>query len=639
AESLAFSVEKILAHPNLYAPRHLPSPTEKRIGKDEAYFLFSPKASGGSISQEISGEMDLVANIANGMEVICEIYEGYEVNCYVASEHGYFIGVESMTADEAGRRVFTEQFLNEYDPRERTWYIAAKEAKKPLLTGIYVGNDGHVEITCAAPYYDGDDFAGVVGIDLHLDTLSQMLSDRTLGTKNISFGLSEEGDILFSTESEGILAVSADRRDLRKAGEESLARAAARMAAGEMGIAPVTMNGEEYYISYAPMSKIGWSYGMMIRKEEAMQGARGARGAIQEQSDTFAESMHDFFRNTLLQVAVLLVILLFLMYRGSEKSAARIVKPILALTEGVREIAKGNLRKKLDIRTGDELENLADAVNHMTEELNDYANNIAKAAAEKKRIATELSLARGIQEGMLPSIFPKFSQDPRFELFASMDAAKEVGGDFFDFYFLDGDRLAITVADVSGKGVPAALFMVISKTVLKNAALSKDSSMDFGRAMERTNCQLCEDNEEMMFVTIFFGVLNLKTGEFVYVNGGHNAPLIGRAGKSGTDWQYIVEEKKSHMVGVIEDAAYEEKRLILSPGDMLYLYTDGVTEAMDEDGQIYTEARLRDTLCRAGKPGVPMKDILAAIRSDIDIHAEGAEQSDDITMLGVRYLG
>jgi sigma-B regulation protein RsbU (phosphoserine phosphatase) len=225
-----------------------------------------------------------------------------------------------------------------------------------------------------------------------------------------------------------------------------------------------------------------------------------------------------------------------------------------------------------------------------------------------------------------------------------MEAAKEVGGDFYDFYYLGDDRIAVTIADVSGKGVPAALFMVISKTILKNNALATAgrhgaASVEWGRVMERVNRQLCENNEEMMFVTMFFGVLDLRTGEFAYVNGGHNPPLIGRAQGETADWQYIEDEKKAHMVGVIEDAKYEEKRLTLKPGDMLYFYTDGVTEAMDGEKHLYTEERLQQTLNRTGKPTASAKEILAAIRIDVDVHADGAEQSDDITMLGLRYLG
>ncbi|MBR3458984.1 MAG: serine/threonine-protein phosphatase, partial [Selenomonadaceae bacterium] len=148
-----------------------------------------------------------------------------------------------------------------------------------------------------------------------------------------------------------------------------------------------------------------------------------------------------------------------------------------------------------------------------------------------------------------------------------------------------------------------------------------------------------ENNEEMMFVTVFFGVLNIVTGEFIYVNGGHNAPLIGRITEGKADWQYIRDEKKTHMVGVIENAKYMQKHLTLKPGDMLYFYTDGVTEAMNEEGLIYTEERLRETLCRQAASSASVRDILAAIREDINIHANGAEQSDDITMLAIRYFG
>ncbi|MCR5559895.1 MAG: serine/threonine-protein phosphatase [Schwartzia sp.] len=204
---------------------------------------------------------------------------------------------------------------------------------------------------------------------------------------------------------------------------------------------------------------------------------------------------------------------------------------------------------------------------------------------------------------------------------------------------LDEDHLALTIADVSGKGVPASLFMVISKTILKNVALSEGIGADLGKLMERTNNQLCENNEEMMFVTIFFGVLDLKTGEFSYMNAGHNVPFIGRTSDGHTEWSSLENKKKNYMVGAVEDAVYDERRLTLAPGDMLFVYTDGVTEAMDTDGNMYTEARLKETLEREGRPEVKSEALLAAVRADITAHVNGAEPSDDVTMLGIRFLG
>lgn len=219
-----------------------------------------------------------------------------------------------------------------------------------------------------------------------------------------------------------------------------------------------------------------------------------------------------------------------------------------------------------------------------------------------------------------------------------MHPAKEVGGDFYDFYMLDNQKLVVTIADVSGKGIPASLFMVISKTILKNCAITMTheadgNPIDWSRVLGQANAELCENNEEDMFVTVFFGVLDLKSGDFAYVNGGHNPPLICRDGK----FEYLRTEKKSTMLGFFESTAYYEYHLTLAPGDVLFLYTDGVTEAMNEDGAMYSEERLRETLNAQGEKTA--KELLAAVQKDVSEYAGKAEQSDDITMLGVIFRG
>ncbi len=221
-----------------------------------------------------------------------------------------------------------------------------------------------------------------------------------------------------------------------------------------------------------------------------------------------------------------------------------------------------------------------------------------------------------------------------FQLYATMDAAKGVGGDFYDFYMTDENHLVVTIADVSGKGVPAALYMMRAKTTLKNLVLMANAPDDFAAVVTLANQELCRENEEMMFVTVFFAQLNLTTGELIYVNAGHNPPLVRENGK----FRYLTQKKKHMMLGAEEDATYEAHRLTLHHNDMLYLYTDGVTEAMDKDSNLYTEERLQSTLNRISSD-ISTQEILAEVRKDIDAHADGAEQSDDITMLGVRFLG
>jgi sigma-B regulation protein RsbU (phosphoserine phosphatase) len=219
-----------------------------------------------------------------------------------------------------------------------------------------------------------------------------------------------------------------------------------------------------------------------------------------------------------------------------------------------------------------------------------------------------------------------------------MDAAKEVGGDFYDFYMLDEHRLAFTIGDVSGKGVPAALFMVIAKTVLENSALSAGATEDFAEVIRQANRQLCENNEEMLFVTVFFGVLDTRTGDFTYVNCGHNPPLL-RQGWDG-QFAYLRPTKKNLMMGVEEDINFTQETLHLSPGSLLFCYTDGVTEAMNAAKEVYSEERLQAALeAIEGDADMPVADLLAAVWQDVNAHVNGVEQSDDITMLAICYRG
>ena len=266
----------------------------------------------------------------------------------------------------------------------------------------------------------------------------------------------------------------------------------------------------------------------------------------------------------------------------------------------------------------------------MTDELKSYIDNLTKTTAEKERIETELSVAARIQAGILPKTLPARSE---FDLFAFMQPAKEVGGDFYDFYFLDENHLMITVADVSDKGVPAALFMVACKTLLKDCALLLGTVEQLSEIVARTNDRLAEANEEGMFVTAFTGVLDVETGEFVYVNAGHNPPLVRKNGIFA-----FLPIAKSPMLGVMKGMDFPAERLTLEPGDMIFLYTDGVTEAMNEKQELFGEERLQETLAEQPKERTAA-EILEAVRGAVESHADGAEPNDDVTMLGLVFKG
>ncbi|MDE5932844.1 MAG: PP2C family protein-serine/threonine phosphatase, partial [Lachnospiraceae bacterium] len=252
----------------------------------------------------------------------------------------------------------------------------------------------------------------------------------------------------------------------------------------------------------------------------------------------------------------------------------------------------------------------------------------AKDSEERQRIETELDVARRIQADMLPCIFPAFPERPEFDIYAAMAPAREVGGDFYDFFMVDERHLAIVIADVSGKGVPAALFMVIGKTLIKDHTKPGSS---LGDVFSRVNDLLCDANQEGMFITAFEGVLDLASGEFCFVNAGHEIPFLSRAGEPFLPYKI----RPGFVLAGMENMKYQCGSIRLAPGDKIFQYTDGVTEAMNREEELYGMARLESVL-RKNTAKSP-EGLLSAVREDIDVFVGSAPQFDDITMLCVEY--
>ena len=347
---------------------------------------------------------------------------------------------------------------------------------------------------------------------------------------------------------------------------------------------------------------------------------------VQAQMSDLDDEKILFIEETIVTTLLYLMLMLFVERKYLN---SKLLNPLSTLTQGVKEISAGNLEKKLDVHTGDELEILAEDFNIMTDELRKYMANLTRVTAEKERIATELEVASKIQLSMLPK---NFFADERVEVFATMKAAKEVGGDLYDFYKLDENHLFITIADVSGKGVPAALFMVAAITNLRNFAASQKNPDDLKGVIEKTNDRLCTNNDGELFVTAFSGVLDLTTGIFRYVNAGHNPPLIRRRGKSFEE----LPMELNFVLGGWEEWQYVQQEIQLEAGDMIFLYTDGVTEAADSAGKLYSLERLQKFLNELGDKA-SVKEILSAVHESLQKFSGAAEQSDDITMLAVKF--
>lgn len=312
-------------------------------------------------------------------------------------------------------------------------------------------------------------------------------------------------------------------------------------------------------------------------------------------------------------------------------SQKTIVSPINVLSNAA--IAYGNheedeIFSKVNIHTGDEIENLSDAMKRMEQDIKDYIANLTAVTAERERMGAELNVATKIQADMLPKIFPKFSDKKEYDVFASMNPAKEVGGDFYDVFEIDDSHLGLVVADVSGKGVPAALFMVIAKTLIKNRALLGGSPSE---VLEYANNQLCEGNEAGYFVTVWFAILNIKTGKGVAANAGHEHPAIRRA---GGEFELSIY-KHSMAVATLEGLKFKEHEFELGHGDVLFCYTDGVTEATDANNELFGNDRLIEALNNA--PDENMGSLCEGVKKSIDDFVGEAPQFDDITMLGIRF--
>lgn len=353
--------------------------------------------------------------------------------------------------------------------------------------------------------------------------------------------------------------------------------------------------------------------------------------------DSVMRDRQDFLRNLCLVLsgitALILAVLIFLIGKivlSPINSLARAAASFVSDREAHKEENAQSAISRLKIHTGDEIEYLCHSIQQMEQEINDYIENLTAVTAEKERMGAELSVATEIQASMLPCIFPAFPERKEFDIYASMHPAKEVGGDFYDFFLVDEDHLALVVSDVSGKGVPAALFMVIAKTLLKNSALNGCSPKEI---LEKVNNQLCENNEAEMFVTVWLGIFTISTGDFVCANAGHEYPAIRRA---GGDYE-LFHDKHGFVLAGMEGVKYREYEMKLFPGDVLFVYTDGVPEATNSREELFGTNRMIAALNKGKEKGC--KNLLKTLRDEIDEFVGEAPQFDDITMLSLFYKG
>jgi sigma-B regulation protein RsbU (phosphoserine phosphatase) len=381
------------------------------------------------------------------------------------------------------------------------------------------------------------------------------------------------------------------------------------MVRGETGfILYKSLVGVRSWMYYAPISSTGWTLAVVFPEEELLVNAK---------------------RLSMVMGGMGLAGILFLT-AAVIYIARSITKPLRSLAAATHVMSSGNFDVELPAaRSNDEVGILTQDFQSMKESLKEYIKNLTETTAAKERIQSELNVATDIQASLLPRLFPAFPHRPEFDIFASMDPAKEVGGDFYDFFFIDDNHLCFLIADVAGKGVPAALYMMVAKTLLKSEGQRLGEP---GHILSYVNNILAADNDSCMFATVLCAILDTRSGEVRFANAGHNPPLI--IDSEGV--RYLIL-KSGFVLGPMQDTLYETERLTMKPGDTLFLYTDGVTEATNFKEELYGDPQLLEDLQRV--PGEDLKEMIYHIRSKVTGHANGAPQSDDVTMLAVKYKG
>ena len=617
--------QKLYESPDLYGRRTIEEPKAENDGSLCVQLLHSEKVT-DLTKASVADEIGLLGNLADPMYEINQNFENMASN-YVAMESGLMIQADYISASKLAE----DGSVLPYEADTRPWYIGAESTKKAYFTPV--SRDAHtsdVGIMCGVPIFVDDKFAGVAGAGMYLHNIEEMVADIRLGSDGYACMINQDGQVIFSPKEDGELKVDIENQtDLRNTDNISLGAVIRSALAGSSGVTIMELDGAQHYVAYAPMKKVGWAFLTVLAEEEVLASTNALLDEMSHRSLRTVAKIEKTIQLSMISLSIAVIVFCAIGMLISMFVSGKIVKPIQLLTERVQAIDGENLdfTWESDTKVQDETAVLANAFLNMTQKMKQYIINITEITAEKERIGAELNVATKIQADMLPKIFPAFPERTEFDVYAQMDPAKEVGGDFYDFFLIDDDHLAIIIADVSSKGVPAALFMVIAKTLIKNHAMNQESLND---VFYKTNNLLCEGNEEGMFVTAWMGVLTISTGDFEFVNAGHNPQLL-----MNTDAYEWIDATPGFVLAGLEGIPYTSQQMKLKQGARIFLYTDGVTEAQNRANELFGEDRLLESLEKNGK--LPLSEMINAVRADIDAFVGDAEQFDDITMLAFEY--
>ena len=618
--------EYLFSHPNEFTPKPyaLPNPADDEKWVPKIMYADDTDPS----DPALIAKLGLISNMSDMMIDFCTSFGA--ANAYIATPEG-----AHLTISNTSSTWFENGELKHYDPRTRGWYQKAEETGKLIFTdGEYDANTGAYCVECAIPVYDeAGTLQVVIGADIYLDDIQHIMSDSSLIGENYLI-LNQNGQAILSPEGNSFPMAKEDYEgDVRNSNNEFLAKLATDAMKGDAtGVRLGELEDGSYYVIGRMIETTGWALVSAYSQEASGEPAVILQTKLSDIQESSAETYQNQIGKYRLVSFIAIIILLLLLLTNGAFLGKRIVKPLNTMTAKIASLSEGNLEFKMEdiYRTGDEVEELAQSFSTLSHRSIEYMNELVNVTAEKERIGAELSLANNIQSAMLPHIFPAFPNRSDFDVYASMDPAKEVGGDFYDYFLIDDDHLGIVIADVSGKGIPAALFMMASKLILQSVAMLGNSPAE---VLSKTNEALCSNNEAEMFVTVWIGILELSTGKLTAANAGHEFPAI-----MGPDGKFeLYKDKHGFVLGGMDGLKYKEYEMTLKPGTKVFLYTDGVPEATNANNELFGTDRMVEALNSSSN--TTPEDVLKNVRAAVDTFVEEAEQFDDLTMLCLEYKG
>ncbi|MBR2811709.1 MAG: SpoIIE family protein phosphatase [Solobacterium sp.] len=623
-EMLADFAERIYENPQLYGPMPFSGPDPERHGEVTAQVFYAENTSGN-----LDERFGLAANMS---DLMISLYGASDLtnSCFIGLPEGGFLIVD----DRSGVKFQADGTVKSYDPRTRPWYTQALREGGLIFTDVETDAfTGDIGIVCAKPVYVNGKLQAVVGSDLFLSSMQEAVqaSEENGGFVCV---VNSQGHITFSPMNEGSFAVVGKGRatDLRQSENRELGEIVRTAMMQETGVRKAEVNGKNYFIAGAPLATVGWAMLSVFDEEQISQPS----ALLQESYEQIEKDAVGVYRGKSAKsrqtIIILMLFVILIISMTAIQLGRRIVSPLNMMVKRMAALKEGNLEFKMEdiYRTGDEVEELASSFASLSHKTVQYVEEVKKITAEKERIGSELSMARRIQAAMLPGIFPPYPDRSEFDIYAVMDPAKEVGGDFYDFFLIDDDHLCMVMADVSGKGVPAALFMMASKIIIQSCAMLGVSA---GQILTKANEAISSNNQEEMFVTVWLGILQISTGKITAANAGHEYPVLMKAGGQFE----LVKDRHGFVIGGMAGMKYREYELQLEPGAKLFVYTDGVPEATDAEQKMFGTDRMLAALNE--DTGAEPRQILQNVRKAVDAFVKDAEQFDDITMLCMEYRG